>query len=103
MSSAPAPLPYELRIGVTGHRRVADPARAAAAVDALLDYIQRTLESAAESPRGPAGPKRTVVRRFDTLLAHCVGLAWRSLPLGSKHVPPERRTPIEWVVFSPLA
>ncbi|OFW15842.1 MAG: hypothetical protein A3H29_11755 [Acidobacteria bacterium RIFCSPLOWO2_02_FULL_67_21] len=37
------PLPYELRIGVTGHRSVSDCSGVAAAIDALLDRIKGTL------------------------------------------------------------
>jgi hypothetical protein len=36
--------PYELRIGVTGHRALADAAAVAVAVDRLLDHIARVLD-----------------------------------------------------------
>src|SRR5579872_4431506 len=38
-----APLPYDLRIGVTGHRAITDEPAVAAAVTALLDRIGATL------------------------------------------------------------
>ncbi len=103
MSVLPANLPYELRIGVTGHRRLSDPERIITAVDKLLDQIQGTLESAAESPRGPTGSKHSWVQQLDSALARCVGLAWRSLPLNRTSIPAEQRTPLHWLVVSPLA
>jgi hypothetical protein len=37
------PLPYDLRIGVTGHRTIANEPAVASAVTALLDRIGATL------------------------------------------------------------
>jgi len=51
----PLSIPYELRIGVTGHRNLPDPAAVARAVERLLDALRQTLETAAESPRGECG------------------------------------------------
>ena len=53
-------IPYEMRIGVTGHRDLADPAGVAAAVEKMIGRIDRRLN------------------RKD-------------------------RTPVDWVVISPLA
>jgi hypothetical protein len=103
MATIPAPLPYNLRIGVTGHRDLPHPAEAARAVDDLLDHIARTLQDANEFPRGKCGANRTLSHRAVEQLAHAVSLFWRSLPVRVWHTPPERRTPIEWTVISPLA
>lgn len=46
MASPPAPLPYLLRIGITGHRSLSDEAAVAAAVERLLDRIEHTLSAA---------------------------------------------------------
>ncbi len=99
----PRSIPYELRIGVTGHRNLSNPAEVARAVERLLDRLQRTFESAAEFPRGPAGSQQNLSQRVTTLLARCVKWAWPSLPMGVSHTPPERRTPLEWTVISALA
>lgn len=51
----PAPIPYELRIGVTGHRTLKNPQAVVAAVDSVLDHIEGTLNEASAHPRGPPG------------------------------------------------
>jgi hypothetical protein len=99
----PPAIPYDLRIGVTGHLNLPDPDGASRAVEALLDQLQRTLESASEFPRGLAGTPATAVRRLVGFLARGLKLVWWSMPLPVKHTPMEQRTPIEWTVISPLA
>ena len=103
MTTIPGPIPYTLRVGVTGHRDLPDPAGVEQAVAALLHHIQTTLESAAERPRGRCGPRRTLVQRLDAVLTRCARLVWWTLPLGRRRIPAARRTPIEWVAISPLA
>lgn len=51
-------LPYELRIGVTGHRHLSDAAAVAQAVERVLDHLQDTLPAAASVPDGRAGSPR---------------------------------------------
>lgn len=46
----PMKLPYELRIGVTGHRELADPAAVARAVRRVLDGIAETLGQSSQVP-----------------------------------------------------
>jgi hypothetical protein len=48
--NAPGPLPYDLRVGVTGHRVLADEEAAGRAVDKLLKYIAATLDRASIAP-----------------------------------------------------
>jgi hypothetical protein len=103
MPASPTLVPYELRIGVTGHRNLSNPEQITDAVDRLLSHIQATLESAAEFPRGPAAPKSSSVQKLDSALARCVGIVWRALPLNQKRVAVEHRTPLRWMVISPLA
>ena len=103
MIRPPAPLPCELRIGVTGHRNLNNPGQIADAVDKLLDHIQCTFELATTSPFGPTGPDQTWSQRIDTALTRIAGLAWRTIPLNRQNVPVELRTPIRWSIISPLA
>jgi hypothetical protein len=103
VTTIPRPISYTLRVGVTGHRDLPDRAGVERAVAALLHHIQTTLESAAEQPRGRCGPHRTFLQRLDAALTRCARLIWWTLPLGRRQVPADRRTPIEWVVISPLA
>jgi len=103
MSRSPAALPYELRIGITGHRHLVDPGAVRVAIDALLEQMHEVFSEAARSPVGPAGGPGTGARTARWWLARCLKFIWRSLPLTEREVPPERRTPIEWTVVSPLA
>lgn len=97
------PLPYELRIGVTGHRNLPDANGVARAVHDLLDRLQTIFDSASEYPYGPAGTPRPLVRRIDDLMQGVLRIVWPSLAPPQFHVPIERRTPLHWVVSSPLA
>jgi len=62
-------LRYELRIGVTGHRKLADSAEMAEAVQRLLAQMEQTLSWAAEFPEGPAGSPRTCWQKCERRLA----------------------------------
>lgn len=97
------PFPYELRIGVTGHRNLADPDAVEQAVERLLDRIQDTLESANEFPRGPAGPKQSWIARIDRVLVLLARLFWWTIPVTPRRTPEERRTPLGWTAVSALA
>ncbi|MBW3595881.1 MAG: hypothetical protein KY475_01245 [Planctomycetes bacterium] len=96
-------LPYELRIGVSGHRKLNDAAAVAEAVVRVLDHVQQTLESAAQFPEGPAGSPRSFWQNCEQRLTRMTAWVWRSLPLSATHTPPEGRTPVRWTVISPLA
>ena len=48
-------LPYELRIGVTGHRELANPDAVRLAVNGLLEQLHAIFSAASEYPFGPAG------------------------------------------------
>jgi len=97
------PLPYELRVGVTGHRNLTDSAAVSEAVDGLLSQIEKTLASASANPHGPAGPRRGSTERLGGFLAPLVKLFWWSIPLSPKQTRPDRRTPIRWIAISALA
>jgi hypothetical protein len=99
----PPPLAYELRIGVTGHRALDDPSGIEQAVRDLLRRLAQTFESASAEPRGGHGAAQARWRRLVALLARALRAAGVPLPVTPKHVPPGRRTPIEWTVVSALA
>lgn len=103
LSEPPVSLPYDLRIGVTGHRHLADPGAVRVAVEALLEQLHEMFSEAARSPVGPASGPGTRARSVRWWLVRCLKFIWRSLPLTERCVPPERRTPVEWTVVSPLA
>jgi hypothetical protein len=71
----PTPVPYELRIGVTGHRDLQEPAAVATAVTALIQQILRTLEKASADPLDPQGSARSWADRFDRRLAEALSIA----------------------------
>jgi hypothetical protein len=53
----PGPIPYLLRVGVTGHRQLADEATVAAAIERLLEHIDQALSSAPWDPQAsPSAP-----------------------------------------------
>lgn len=94
---------YELRIGVTGHRNLPDPAAAERAVEALLSQVSSVLAAAAEFPLGPAGSPLTFAKQCDRMLLTAAQVVWPRLPVTAAQVPAEQRTPLQWVVVSPLA
>jgi hypothetical protein len=101
-------LPYQLHLGVTGHRKLANVDAVAKAVDRLLDHIQSTLESASQYPRGRAGRRhnswcRRPLSWIDGLLVRCTKLLWWSIPITKRRTPPDKRTPVHFTVISALA
>jgi hypothetical protein len=50
VTTGPSTLPYELRIGVTGHRTLADPAAVGRSVRRVLDHIAATLSTSNQAP-----------------------------------------------------
>ncbi|GMW02388.1 MAG: hypothetical protein AMXMBFR84_35240 [Candidatus Hydrogenedentota bacterium] len=99
----PEPIPYELRIGVTGHRALGDEAGVRLAVDALLDHVQRVLESAGSNPLGPHTNQQTIKRRADRALVAALKWIWPAVPVTPAVVDPSMTTPLRWRVVSALA
>ena len=97
-------LPYELRIGVTGHRDLpaAKIAEIEAAVQAVIAFIGNALRDASARPFGPHAPNRTPKERVQRRLAEVLR-AVKLMKPSPQVVPLERQTPINWVVISPLA
>jgi hypothetical protein len=73
----PGPIPYELRIGVTGHRELDRPDEVDRAVRALIRELVAVLEGAAANPLGPHGSHRSRIERFDLALAECLAASVR--------------------------
>lgn len=99
----PAAIPYELRIGVTGHRKFEDFEAVRRAVDGSLDHIQHVLESAAAEPHGPEAGGQTWGKRFDRALLAALRMVWRKIPPSPAVVEPSMRTPLRWCAVSALA
>jgi len=96
-------LPYELRIGVTGHRSLKDPPGVRRAVDEVLAHLDETLKDASAFPVGPKSAPEWRTRNTRWWLARSLKAIWPSLPVSERRVPRERHTPVEWTVVSPLA
>lgn len=103
MHPLPPPIPYELRIGVTGHRRLANTAEVELAVERVLGHIRETLQSATREPRGRCGPRQGPWQQVLRWFGKGLKWFWRSLPITADLVPEAFQTPIEWTVVSPLA
>ena len=101
--SSPDPIPYELRIGVTGHRELMDEAGVRRAVDSLLDHIQYVLESAGANPLGPHTDQQTLKRRLDRALVTILNKLWPAVPMTPGVVDLSMRTPLRWIAVSALA
>lgn len=76
-SPIPAPISYELRIGVTGHQELDDPPAVALKVRELLVDIVGTLTSASEKPFGVSGRPRSRINRVDRRLTEILGFGTR--------------------------
>src|SRR5262245_53090045 len=108
------PVPYDLRIGVTGHRNLTVDKQPAieAAVRAVLERIEQVLvEASARSqsnsslvaPASWHGHLRELNEAIDTALTAVLRKILPAMPANPRDVPLERRTPFRWVVVSPLA
>jgi hypothetical protein len=64
-----SPIPYELRIGVTGHRHLDDPVEVSAKVREVLKTLLSVLEGASAEPLGKHGSPQSVASRLDRRLA----------------------------------
>ncbi len=97
-------LSYELRIGVTGHRNLREESVSLIeqAVASLLSTIGDTLREAGARPFGLRGSERDLKQRCQLRLAAALR-AVKVMQSSPCDVPPERQTPVDWVVVSPLA
>ncbi len=70
-------IPYELRIGVTGHRQLDNPDGVRTALADVIDDLVRILTGASRDPYGLYGSPQSHVQRFDRFLARCLSLCSR--------------------------
>ncbi len=110
------PIPYKLRIGVTGHRELPDPRGVAQAVERVLDHIENRLTSESAEPFGPTDSPHTGQEYALTwsarirswlfwLPSRVPGLnrVFSPNPVAKWQTPEDCPTPVEWTVISPLA
>lgn len=64
------PIPYELRIGVTGHLSFQNPGEVQDAIKQVVDDMIQVLVEASRDPHGPHGAPQSKVQRADRILAH---------------------------------
>jgi hypothetical protein len=108
-----SPIPYELRIGVTGHRDFKQPEAVEAAIRSLLGTIVQVLDGAAKEPLGQYGSPPSPANRIDRALAHglalwtrVAGLVWRRWPrvsVSPRRPPDSQQTPLKLTVITSLA
>lgn len=99
----PAAIPFELKIGVTGHRTLSDETGIRRAVGQLLDYIQSVLESSSAHPYGTEAGGGNLNKRIDHVLLSTLRTFWKSIPPSPTTVEPHMRTPVHWCVVSGMA
>lgn len=95
-------IPFELRIGITGHRNLSDPEGVRLAIDSLLDQLDAMFRVAGDDPCGSVESSRSGLKNLVQTLCSLVKKLCR--PLTSRPAcGTESRTPLEWNVISPLA
>ncbi|MCX6277998.1 MAG: hypothetical protein NT004_07860 [Bacteroidetes bacterium] len=99
----PKPVPYTLRIGVTGHRNLANPDAVAEAVEQSLIKIKRALERGVIDPHQPKTARQTKWQCLESHFAWKVKQTLASLKIVPRETALDRRTPLYWQVISSLA
>ncbi|MCA9053974.1 MAG: hypothetical protein KDA75_09065 [Planctomycetaceae bacterium] len=118
-------IPYELRLGITGHRDLANADQVRRAVDHLLQELAAVFASAAREPHGPHGSPRSLVDHFDRGLTYflaklslpvcglvncfqeCLGMPsrwrWPPVPVSGVKLDPTRETSLKLTLVTGLA
>ncbi len=115
-------IPYELRIGVTGHRDLADPDAVRIAVRDLLHRVVTVFTDASRHPRGPHGSSGSVTHGVDAILTRLLSLlsrvfcpivnlvarmfslpTWPVVPVSSNRPAKDEQTPLKLTVVSSLS
>ena len=99
----PPPIPYTLRIGVTGHRTLPDPGVTAVSVRAALVELRQILERVSEDPHHPPGAGETPLTRWEGRCARRLKQLLTLAEILPAETPSPRRTELRWRVISPLA
>lgn len=95
-SRLPGPIPYELRIGVTGHRELADPPAVERAVRELIQHVVDVLERASAEPLGPQGSPQSRGERFDRFLTKWLAAGTRLFAPGINVLTAVLAAPLRW-------
>jgi hypothetical protein len=98
-----SPLPYRLRIGVTGHRELGDSVAVAKAVDRLLNDLETALRDSDRRFSDGLDTRAGIRRWIGMCELRVISLLWPKL-LRQRFMSQESSpTPIEWTVYSALA
>lgn len=72
-------IPYEMRIGVTGHRQLADPEGVRQALTSVIQQIVTVLTEASRVPHGPHGSERDWTHHVDRCLTWMLSVSSKVL------------------------
>ncbi len=103
MPKDPSPVPYTLRLGVTGHRNLADPEGISVAVGNLLLTIKQSLEKGMTDLHQTQIPGKSNWQKIENQLAWNIKRMLATSGILSKCTDPSRHTPLNWKVISSLA
>lgn len=101
-AQAPAPIPYTLRLGVTGHRQLQDSGAVVAVVQKTLNDINATLQGANHDSFQPISGAQSFVRRWESRLLWTLKRVMAACNLLNRATG-ERRTDLRWRIHSALA
>ncbi|MBK7215008.1 MAG: hypothetical protein IPH88_17300 [Bacteroidales bacterium] len=99
----PSPIPYTVRIGVTGHRELMNIEAVNTAIAETLGYLKALLESVNSDPHQPLIPGHTAWKKAENIIAWKLKKALAKMVPHSARENPERQTPFSWQVVSALA
>lgn len=115
-------LPYELRIGITGHRNLKDPVAVRDVARSLLNHLVTIFGEASRDPRGPHGSPRSPMQILDDGWTHLLSLItrmlcpiinlflqclrlkpWPVVPISVRQPTDSQHTPLKLTAISSLA
>lgn len=99
----PGPVPYTVRIGITGQRNLDNPEAISAAVQKLLIKINQSLQSGMADLHQPQIDGKSKWQVVENRLAWNIKRMLALAGILPKLTKPDRHTPIEWKVVSSLA
>jgi len=102
-TTEPGPVPYTLKIGVTGHRDLPDAPKVEDAVNRLLLRLKNSLESGINDIYQPGIHYNTKWQRVESLLNWRIMQSMSFLGIIQGHTEPDRRTALRCEVYSALA
>ncbi|MBK7214983.1 MAG: hypothetical protein IPH88_17175 [Bacteroidales bacterium] len=102
-SKIPSPIPYTMRIGVTGHRKIKDANAVNIQITRTIEYLKTTIESVNTDPHQPLIPGNTKWRNAENFIIWKLKKSIAFLNAHPKRENPEHHTPLTWQVVSALA